>query len=166
LISFSLQVGHLLDFPINIACLESFFAKEGFNLNKPKPPSLLLLLLPLILTMAFSVTVHSTSPSGAALQAFEALRIAEAAGANVTSLASQFNLLLQSSSLDSSFQTLQNDASSAEVAASLHAETSRTLDFVLVPIVALVLTIAAESLIYVRERIMRKRLLSQEAARV
>ncbi len=139
--------------------------KESFNLAKPSSRRLLFVLLPLILATTFSITVHSSSTSGAALRAFESLRSAETAGANVTSLAAEFNLLLQSSSPDSSFQSLQNDASSAGVAASAHAATSRTLMLALVPIVALVLTIAVESLVYIRERIQRNRMLRQEVAR-
>ena len=110
-------------------------------------------------------TFGQTPPSGTALGAFEALRSAASSGANVTALVDQYNALLQQSSKNNSFTSLQQMAQNAQQKAVSEASSDRTLTIVLVPTLALVLALAMEGLLQLRRRLERKRMLEMEIGR-
>ena len=119
-----------------------------------------------LILLAMSVFVLATtvsgSPSSAALGAFEALRNAEASGANIGLLVSQYNSLLQQSANDSSFNSLQSQILEAQQSASSTATFNTTLTIILVPIIPFFLALLSVIIVRVVSRVERKRKLDME----
>src|SRR6266487_6298280 len=123
----------------------------------------------IILSIAFFVSVTTVlggSPSSAALSAFEALRIAEASGANIDLLVSQYNSLLQQSANDSSFNSLQSQILEAQQSASSTATFNTTLTIILVPIIPFFLALLSVVMVRLVSRVERKRKLDMEVKSV
>ncbi len=109
-----------------------------------------------------SPTSGQIPPNGTALSAFGALRTAESAGANITSLVNQYNNLLQQSAPNSSFANLGQLAQSAQQDALAVKSLDRTLTLVLVPVIALALALTSEALLQLRRKIDREKMLEME----
>lgn len=107
-------------------------------------------------------TAGQGSPNGAALSAFEALRAAGSASANITSLVNQYNNLLQQSAPNSSFASLGQLAEGAQQNALALRSFNQTLTVVLVPVTALVLALVSEALLQLRRKIEREKMLEME----
>ncbi len=104
-------------------------------------------------------------PSPAARGAFEAVRAAEAAGADVGPLVAQYNFLLQAQGNDSSFLLLQNEAFDAERAASNTQNLRDIISIILVPLIALVLSLALHATRDLFAMLERKKLLDSRIDR-
>ncbi len=102
------------------------------------------------------------SPSRPALDALEALRAAEAAGANVVSMVSKYNSLLQQTGSDASFNSLQNDALTAQQNAVATQANDKITTAISVPIIALLLALVTASFLQLRRRLERERLMDME----
>jgi hypothetical protein len=97
-----------------------------------------------------------------AFQAFEALRAAEDSGADISNLVSQYNNLLQQQAPASSYNTLKQLAGNAQ-ASSLAARNFNTaLTIILVPAIALLLTLTIMGALEFRRRLARDKLLDME----
>jgi predicted PurR-regulated permease PerM len=101
-------------------------------------------------------------PATTALNTFEALRAAENAGANITGLVNQYNTLIQQNAPNSSFASLAQLASNAQQDALALRSSSQTLTLVLIPILALTLSLVTEGLLQLRRKIGQNRLLEME----
>ncbi len=129
----------------------------------------------LILTVAIIVfvsifwlaptTVGQSSPNGSALSALEALRAAESAGANITSLVNQYNNFIQQSASNNSFASLGQLAENARQNALAVRSFNQTLTLILVPVIALILALASEALLQLRRKIEREKMLEMEIDR-
>ena len=113
-----------------------------------------------------ATTVSGSSPSSAALGAFDALRNAEASGANIGALVSQYNSLLQQSANDSSFNSLQSQILEAQQSASSTATFNTTLTIILVPIIPFFLALFSVMIVRLVSRVERKRKLDMEVKSV
>ena len=97
-----------------------------------------------------------------AFQAFEALRSAEDSGADISNLVGQYNNLLQQQAPASSYNTLKQLAGNAQ-ASSIAARNFNTgLTMILVPVIALLLTLTIIGALEFRRRLARDRLLDME----
>jgi hypothetical protein len=97
-----------------------------------------------------------------AFQAFEALRAAEESGTDISNLVSQYNNLLQQQAPASSYNTLKQLAGNAQ-ASSLAARNFNTaLTIILVPVIALLLTLTIMGALEFRRRLARDKLLDME----
>ena len=114
------------------------------------------------LALAMPGVVGSASPSSSALTAFEAIRAAQAAGADVNSLVAQYNSLLQSNAPDSSFDMLRNQALGLQQTASSQTATSNAYVAESIPLIALALALITELVFQIRSKVARERRLSRE----
>jgi len=114
------------------------------------------------MTVFVLATTVSGSPSSAALGAFEALRNAEASGANIGEFVSQYNSLLQQSANDSSFNSLQSQILEAQQTATSAATFNTTLTIILVPIIPFFLALFSVVIVRLVSRVERKRKLDME----
>lgn len=122
----------------------------------------------LLLTAIFwlpSFMAHA-SPGPIALQAFEAIRTAEESGADVSKLVAQYNILLQGGAQDSAYSTLKQLAGNAQASAASNTSFNNSLTIVLVPLIALALTLVSIELFELRRRLSRERLLDMEIKQV
>ena len=107
-------------------------------------------------------TGSGSAPSAIAQNAFEAMRSAEASGANIDSLVSQYNSLLQQSAPDSSFVSVQSQAAAVQQAAL----TSKTFDgiftIVLIPVIPLFLAVLTVAIFRLLAKVARKKILDME----
>jgi methionyl-tRNA synthetase len=124
-----------------------------------------LLLISVTILLLWPTIVHGDSPSTTALNTFETLRNAEASGANIASLVSQYNSLLQQSAPNSSFISLQNQATAAQKAATAAAALSSTMIIVLVPIIPFFLALLAVGITRLSARLAKERKLDMEVGR-
>jgi hypothetical protein len=102
------------------------------------------------------------SPGPTALQAFEAIRAAEDSGADVSTLVAQYNNLLQEGAQDSAYTTLKQFAGNAQASAASSMSFNSSLTLVLVPLIALALTLVSIELFELRKRLSKERLLDME----
>lgn len=118
----------------------------------------------LVVSLAWPPTIAGQgSPGPAALATFQALQTAESAGADITSLVSQYNSLIeQSAPVNSSLASLTQLARSAQQNSLALRSFDQTLTLILVPVIAMVLAFATEGLLQLRRRIERKRMLEME----
>jgi hypothetical protein len=119
-----------------------------------------LLLLTAILLLP-SIIAHA-SPGPTALQAFEAIRVAEDSGADISNLVAQYNNLLQEGAQDSAYNTVKQLAGNAQTSAAANMSFDNSLTLVLVPLIALALTLASIELFELRKRLSKERLLDME----
>jgi len=122
-----------------------------------------------VLTLSIAIfllgsTVSGSAPSSVAQNTFEAMRGAEASGANIDSLVSQYNSLLQQSAPapDSSFVSVQSQAAAVQQAAL----TSKTFDgiftIVLIPVIPLFLAVLTVAIFRLLAKVARKKILDME----
>ncbi len=122
-----------------------------------------------VLTLSIAIfllgsTGSGSAPSAIAQNAFEAMRSAEASGANIDSLVSQYNSLLQQSAPapDSSFVSVQSQAAAVQQAAL----TSKTFDgiftIVLIPVIPLFLAVLTVAIFRLLAKVARKKILDME----
>jgi len=109
-----------------------------------------------------SPTAGQSPPTTTALSTFVALRAAESAGANITDLVNQYNTLIQQTAPNSSFVSLEQLANNAQQDALAVKSASQTLTLVLIPILALTLSLVTEGLLQLRRKIEQNRLLEME----
>ena len=118
----------------------------------------------LVVSLAWPPTIAGQgSPGPEALATFQALQAAESSGADITSLVSQYNSLIERSApVNSSFASVAHFARSAQQNSLALRSFDQTLTLVLVPVMALVLALATEGLLQLRRRIERERMLEME----
>jgi predicted PurR-regulated permease PerM len=104
----------------------------------------------------------STGPSPAAFQAFSAIRAAEDSGADISSLISQYNILLQQNATESSYNSLGQLASNAQVSAMAQRNLDNTITLVAVPVITLLLTLSTVIVLRFRNRLEEDRILEME----
>jgi hypothetical protein len=118
----------------------------------------------MLLTAIFwlpSLMTHA-SPGPTALQAFEAIRAAEDSGANVSTLVAQYNNFLQGGAQDSAYTTIEQLAANAQASSASNMSFNNSLTLVLVPLIALALTLVSIELFELRKRLSKVRLLDME----
>lgn len=120
-----------------------------------------MLLLVVTGTLPYAIS-QPTYPATEALQAFEAIREAENAGADVSSLVSEYRSLLQSSA--DSFGPFQAKATEAREAALESSHIWSLLTIVIVPLAAFLLATGLQVVLHVRKRLARKRMQDQEVS--
>lgn len=119
------------------------------------------LLLLTAVILHFGLIAHA-GPGPIALQAFEAIVGAEASGADVSNLVAQYNSLLQKGAPDSSYSPLNQMAGNAQASAASSVSFNNSLTLVLVPLIALALTVVLTLILEFRKRLSDQKLLDME----
>ena len=122
----------------------------------------LVLLTVVIGILLLGSTVSGTAPSAVAQNTFETLRSAEASGANIDSLVSQYNSLLQQSAQDSSFVSVQSQAAAVQQAALASKTFNGIFTIVLIPVIPLFLAVLTVAIFRLLAKVARKKILDME----
>ena len=120
-----------------------------------------------VLTLSMAIfllgsTVSGSAPSSVAQNTFEAMRSAEASGANIDSLVSQYNSLLQHSTSDSSFVSVQGQATALQQAALASKTFNGIFTIVLIPVIPLFLAVLTVAIFRLLAKVARKKILDME----
>ena len=107
-------------------------------------------------------TGSGSDPSAIAQNTFEAMRSAEASGANIDSLVSQYNSLLQQSAPDSSFVSVQSQAAAVQQAALASKTFNGIFTIVLIPVIPLFLAVLTVAIFRLLAKVARKKILDME----
>ena len=107
----------------------------------------------MILALSVSVPKGQTSPSNAALQAFESIHRAETSGADIKNLVYQYN------QPNASYTTISDLAVQAQQAAIDTKNTYTTIMIVLIPIIALLLSLLTIGVLSIIRRFEQEKLL-------